>query len=64
MHHLYVYINSVILLIVQLIPLHNIAAFINICRFLNQCCWHNLTTLFQKSTYINESCYIYIYNDT
>ena len=31
-------VNSVILLIVQLIPLHNIAAFINICRFLNQCC--------------------------
>ena len=26
-------VNSVILLIVQLIPLHNIAAFINICRF-------------------------------
>ena len=22
---------------------------------------HNLTTLIQKSTYINESCYIYIY---
>ena len=35
---LYIYIYSVFLLIVQLIPLHNIAAFINICRFLNQCC--------------------------
>ena len=34
----YIYIYSVFLLIVQLIPLHNIAAFINICRFLNQCC--------------------------
>ena len=34
----YIYIYSVILLIVQLIPLHNIAAFISICRFLNQCC--------------------------
>ena len=36
--YIYIYIYSVILLIVQLIPLHNIAAFINICRFLNQCC--------------------------
>ena len=34
----YIYIYIVFLLIVQLIPLHNIAAFINICRILNQCC--------------------------
>ena len=36
--YIYIYIYIVFLLIVQLIPLHNIAAFINICRFLNQCC--------------------------
>ena len=35
---IYIYICSVILLIVLLIPLHNIAAFINICLFLNKCC--------------------------
>ena len=35
---IHIYIYSVFLLIVQFIPLHNIAAFINICRFLNQCC--------------------------
>ena len=33
---LYIHILYIVfLLIVQLIPLHNIAAFINICRFLN-----------------------------
>ena len=30
---MYIYEYIVFLLIVQLIPLHNIAAFINICRF-------------------------------
>ena len=34
----YIYVYIVFLLIVQLIPVHNIAAFINICRFFNQCC--------------------------
>ena len=60
--YIYIYTYIVFLLIVQLIPLHNIAAFINICRFFESMLLnyaypgrsnfdkgrHNLTTLIKK----------------
>ena len=72
-YYLYVCILIVFLLIVQLILLHNIAAsffFYSVASILQMQPLrsvgrsnfdkgrHNLTTLIQKLTYINESCYI------